>query len=53
MDASKPRIGHSAKLTDAQKIEARRRAEGATLKELVPGCNVGWIVSRSWKEWQA
>jgi hypothetical protein len=32
-------MGRPSKLTDAQKVEARRRAEGATLKELAVS---GW-----------
>jgi DNA invertase Pin-like site-specific DNA recombinase len=35
------RMGRRSKLTDAQKIEARRRAEGATLKELADSYHVG------------
>ena len=35
------RMGRPSKLTDAQKTEARRRAEGATLKELAQSYDVG------------
>ena len=34
-------MGRPSKLTDAQKVEARRRAEGATLKELARSYDVG------------
>jgi transposase len=35
-------VGRPSKLTDAQKVEARRRrAEGATLKELAESYDVG------------
>jgi hypothetical protein len=34
-------IGRPSKLTDAQKVEARRCAEGATLKELAESYDVG------------
>jgi DNA invertase Pin-like site-specific DNA recombinase len=34
-------MGRPSKLTDAQEVEARRRAEGATLKELTRSYDVG------------
>jgi DNA invertase Pin-like site-specific DNA recombinase len=34
-------MGRPSKLTDAQKVEARRRSEGATLKELAESYDVG------------
>jgi DNA-binding CsgD family transcriptional regulator len=34
-------MGRPSKLTDAQKVEARRRAEGATRKELAESYDVG------------
>jgi hypothetical protein len=34
-------MGRPPKLTDAQKAEARRRAEGATLKELAESYDLG------------
>jgi len=34
-------MGRPSKLTDARKAEARRRAEGATLKELAESYDVG------------
>jgi DNA invertase Pin-like site-specific DNA recombinase len=34
-------MGRPSKPTDAQKVEARRRAEGATLKELARSYDVG------------
>jgi DNA invertase Pin-like site-specific DNA recombinase len=34
-------MGRPSKLTDAQKVEARRRAEGATLKEPARSYDVG------------
>ena len=35
------RMGRPSKLTDAQKVEARRRTEGAMLKELAESYHVG------------
>jgi DNA invertase Pin-like site-specific DNA recombinase len=35
------RMGRPSKLTHVQKVEARRRAEGATLKELAESYGVG------------
>jgi DNA-binding CsgD family transcriptional regulator len=34
-------MSRRSKLTDAQKVEARRRAEGATLKELADSHHIG------------
>ncbi len=34
-------MGRPSKLTDAQKVEARRRAEGATLKALAESYDIG------------
>jgi hypothetical protein len=36
------RMGRPSKLTDAQKVEARHRAEDVTFKELAESYDVGW-----------